>query len=171
MGAAGEGVGTGRGVARKVWTRRSILPTRCQADRSPEAARVAIWWATYIWRRIGRSALLAVAPVLPFPLVPRKPVLRLLAGLVLVALVGCGNGEAPSASVVSHSAAAPAAAPYRFDTPSAQFDLPGRLDEISGLTALDATRLGAVQDEDGVLFVIDAATGRDRARARLRQGR
>ncbi|MEP0546022.1 MAG: SdiA-regulated domain-containing protein [Rhodothermales bacterium] len=89
--------------------------------------------------------------------------LRPLAGLLLIALVtsGCGNGEPPgaSASTASPARADGAAPPYRFDAPTAQFELPGRLDEISGLTALDGDRLGAVQDEDGVLYVIDAATG------------
>ena len=85
-------------------------------------------------------------------------VLRLLAGLVLIALIGCGSGEPPGGTV-SPGASATSAAPYRFDAPTAQFDLPGRLDEISGLTALGDGLLGAVQDEDGVLYVIDAATG------------
>ena len=48
---------------------------------------------------------------------------------------------------------------YAFDRPDARFELPARLREVSGLTLLDDRHLGAVQDEDGELFVIDYATG------------
>lgn len=87
--------------------------------------------------------------------------LRLLAGLLFLSLplVGCGNGASSGASVPSSRAVSAPAAPYRFDAPAARFELPGRLDEISGLTHLDATHLGAVQDEKGTLYVLDAATG------------
>jgi uncharacterized protein YjiK len=73
-----------------------------------------------------------------------------------VALGGCGNGE-PSASATS--AREQPAPPYRLDAPDARFELPGRLDEISGLTALGDGLLGAVQDEKGNLYVLDAASG------------
>lgn len=49
-------------------------------------------------------------------------------------------------------------APYALDAPDAGFVLPGVLEEISGLTLLDDGHLGAVQDEDGTLFVLDAGT-------------
>ena len=85
--------------------------------------------------------------------------LSLILLLVSLALGGCGNGEAsPPAPIAGYASARPAP-PYPFAAPTARFDLPGRLDEISGLTALDETRLGAVQDEDGTLFVLDAASG------------
>ena len=48
---------------------------------------------------------------------------------------------------------------YRFDAPDRAYRLPKRLDEISGLTLLADGRLGAVQDEDGELFVLHAETG------------
>ena len=51
-------------------------------------------------------------------------------------------------------------APSPLEAPEAVFELPKILDEISGLTLLDAGLLGAVQDEDGTLFVIEAETGR-----------
>jgi uncharacterized protein YjiK len=88
-------------------------------------------------------------------------VLRLLLLSVpfLWALAGCGNGEASSSAPAVRTPVERQAAPYRFDAPAARFELPGRLDEISGLTVLDEARLGAVQDEDGDLYVIDAATG------------
>ena len=69
--------------------------------------------------------------------------------------------EAPAAPTVS---AAPlssrAAGPYRFDEPVARFTLPASLVEISALTVLDERHLGAVQDEDGVLYVLSVETGR-----------
>jgi uncharacterized protein YjiK len=49
--------------------------------------------------------------------------------------------------------------PYAFEEPDAIFRLPPELEEISGLTVLDDGLLGAVQDEDGILFVIDPETG------------
>ncbi len=75
--------------------------------------------------------------------------------LSLLLLVGCGNADPPTPNVAR--AAVPA--PYRFAAPDARFELPGRLDEISGLTDLGDGRLGAVQDEKGTLYVLDAATG------------
>jgi uncharacterized protein YjiK len=90
-----------------------------------------------------------------------RTVLRLLAALVLLAplpLAGCGNGGASTAGSAVR-VASDGAPPYRFAAPDARFELPGRLDEVSGLTALDDARLGAVQDEDGDLYVLDAATG------------
>ncbi|MEM1043077.1 MAG: SdiA-regulated domain-containing protein [Bacteroidota bacterium] len=84
--------------------------------------------------------------------------LRLVSGLILsLALSGCGNAEPRPAP--QSLARTQADAPYRFDAPDARFDLPGRLDEISGLTDLGGGRLGAVQDEKGNLYVLDAATG------------
>ena len=41
----------------------------------------------------------------------------------------------------------------------AEFTLPDELVEVSALTVLDAGHLGAVEDEDGVLFVLSAETG------------
>ena len=57
---------------------------------------------------------------------------------------------------------APAAgqdAAYDFSAPAARFELPGDLDEISGLTVLDAAHVAAVQDEEGELYVLSLATG------------
>ena len=48
---------------------------------------------------------------------------------------------------------------YVFDRPDVVFELPGDLDEISGLTVLDDRYLGAVQDEDGRLYIINMETG------------
>jgi uncharacterized protein YjiK len=49
--------------------------------------------------------------------------------------------------------------PYDFDQPDAQFALEHDLREISGLTVLDDTHLGAIQDEKGKLYIIDSRTG------------
>lgn len=51
------------------------------------------------------------------------------------------------------------AVPYRLGAPDAVVDLPVRLQEISGLTVLPSGRLGAVQDESGVIYEIDPASG------------
>lgn len=51
------------------------------------------------------------------------------------------------------------ATPYRFDQPAGRFTLPEDLVEISALTVLDDDHLGAVQDEDGDLYVLSTETG------------
>ena len=78
---------------------------------------------------------------------------------VVIALLGCGNGESSTNASVARTAADQRDAPYRLDAPDARFELPDALDEISGLTMLDEQHLGAVQDEKGDLYVLDAATG------------
>ncbi len=59
------------------------------------------------------------------------------------------------------------AVPYDFDRPGAVFELPRALREISGLTVLDALHLGAIQDEAGTLFILDARTGKVTARKKF----
>lgn len=48
--------------------------------------------------------------------------------------------------------------PYDLSAPDAVFTLPNTLLEISGLTVLDSLHLGAVQDELGILYVLDRET-------------
>ena len=71
---------------------------------------------------------------------------------------------APSASpdtvAVTLSSLDPESVPYDLSAPDVIFELPPELTEISGLTVLSSGHVGAVQDEDGVLFEIDAQTGR-----------
>lgn len=55
-------------------------------------------------------------------------------------------------------------ADYAFDDPDLSFALPEELKEISGLTALPNGHLGAVQDEEGILFVLNPETGAIEAR-------
>lgn len=50
-------------------------------------------------------------------------------------------------------------ASYHFDQPDAQFVLPQVLEEISGLAFLDDGTLAAVQDEDGILYILDPTDG------------
>ncbi len=50
-------------------------------------------------------------------------------------------------------------APYLFDAPDDSFPLPDILKEISGLGMFPDGTLAAVQDENGLLFRIDARTG------------
>ena len=46
------------------------------------------------------------------------------------------------------------------NAPDAVFELPDDLEEISGLTVFSNGHLGAVQDEEGLVFEIDPETGR-----------
>ncbi|MDX1529907.1 MAG: hypothetical protein R3362_00135 [Rhodothermales bacterium] len=78
---------------------------------------------------------------------------RLLLLLAFVVFGRCIGADAPPPPPASPPP------PYDFAAPDAIFELPNRLQEISGLTALDGATLGAVQDEDGDLFVLSAATG------------
>ena len=90
------------------------------------------------------------------------------AALAALALSACSPetppaaAAAPSAPVTSVAAvaASPGTAPYDFGAPVARFTLPDELREISGLTVLDADHLGAVQDEQGSLYVLETETGR-----------
>lgn len=52
-----------------------------------------------------------------------------------------------------------AALPYRFDAPDLQLELDNELREVSGLTYLGEGQLGAVQDEEGNIYMLDATTG------------
>ncbi|MGB3542792.1 SdiA-regulated domain-containing protein [Rubrivirga sp.] len=80
--------------------------------------------------------------------------MRLLA--LLLALSACAEpSQTPAAAPVTASHTIP----YALDTPDAVVDLPSELREISGLTVVPSGRLGAVQDEDGILYEIDPATG------------
>lgn len=75
----------------------------------------------------------------------------LLAVLLLPACTRQGGSEARPWPGVDSS--------YVFEQPDAVFELPKKLEEISGLTLLDERHLGAIQDEDGDLFVIDLGSG------------
>lgn len=101
---------------------------------------------------------------MPFPLS------LLTAGLAL-SLTACGPGAPAEAAIAAPrpaetraasdtTRAASASSPYRFDQPVARFELPDALREISALTVLDEGHLGAVQDEEGDLYVLDIESGR-----------
>lgn len=93
--------------------------------------------------------------------------IQLLCAAAGLTLAGCAPDD-PDALVPPASAPAPPEAetasttdgPYRFDQPVASFTLPEVLREISGLAVLGDGLLGAVQDEEGDLYVIDQETGR-----------
>ncbi|HEX9952467.1 MAG TPA: SdiA-regulated domain-containing protein [Rubricoccaceae bacterium] len=80
----------------------------------------------------------------------------------------CGDGaSAPRASAPDSAAIASAPlpnVPYALAAPSATIALPDELREISGLTVFEDGTLGAVQDEIGTLYTLDAATGDIRGR-------
>lgn len=48
---------------------------------------------------------------------------------------------------------------YSFDRPSHKYELPVELSEISGIARIDDTHLAAIEDESGVLYVLDLGTG------------
>ena len=50
--------------------------------------------------------------------------------------------------------------PFDLDRPSARFELPLDLHEVSALTDVDAGTVACLQDEDAMLYLIDAVTGR-----------
>lgn len=81
-------------------------------------------------------------------------VARLVPLVVALAGAACADRAAPAALAPTE------AVPYRLDAPDAVVELPARLQEISGLTVLPSGRLGAVQDESGVIYEIDPASGR-----------
>ena len=78
--------------------------------------------------------------------------MRLLLPLVLL----CACAE-PQPSVDAEEVRA--VIPYDFTAPAAAIALPAELREISGLTVLPSGRLGAVEDESGVVYEVDPATG------------
>lgn len=77
--------------------------------------------------------------------------------LAVFLLVGCGARSAPPASAAAADTTATAG--YRFAAPDAVARLEPRLREISGLTVLPSGRLAAVEDEHGVVYELDSATG------------
>lgn len=92
-------------------------------------------------------------------------ILPIASACLALALLACGS-EAPADTAVARaatpppaSAAEPGASPYRFDRPAARFELPDALVEISGLTVLPDGSLGAIQDEEGDLYVLSAESG------------
>ena len=90
--------------------------------------------------------------------------LALLCGLNSVACNAQANSTGPAASASRGTGEAfaktrPAEVPYDFAKPVADFKLPKSLKEISGLTLLDEDHLGAVQDEKGNLYILNARTG------------
>lgn len=96
---------------------------------------------------------------------------RLLPALVLL-VNACASEQPPgdeTGTATPEAVAAPASlqaerAPYDFERPDISFALPTELKEISGLTLLPSGHLGAVQDEAGVLFVLNRETGAVEAR-------
>lgn len=75
---------------------------------------------------------------------------------LLLALVLAACGDTPRTSPADPEELP---IPYRLGAPDARLPLPAALQEISGLTVLPSGRLGAVQDEVGVIFEVDPATG------------
>jgi uncharacterized protein YjiK len=93
--------------------------------------------------------------------------LLVLTASAALSLSACDRSAGPAAAsaasppnvAVAQAPAASPTIPYRFDQPIAYFRLPEGLKEISGLTVLDDRTLGAVQDEEGRLYVISQETG------------
>lgn len=85
--------------------------------------------------------------------------MRVLAWFVLASL-GCGPAVPDATATPSQAEQVPTVlAGYDFERPSARFELPGRLDEISGLALTDDGRLFAHDDERGRVHELDPITG------------
>ncbi|GAB5533976.1 MAG: hypothetical protein Rubg2KO_02250 [Rubricoccaceae bacterium] len=97
------------------------------------------------------------------PTVALTSPLSLVLACLVVGLTACAE---PGTSIADRQPdAAPSTPsfqdlPYAVNAPDATFELPDELEEISGLTVLSNDHLGAVQDEDGLLFEIDPVNGR-----------
>lgn len=78
------------------------------------------------------------------------PLLLLLTALVLA----CQPGDSRREEAVSNTPALQPLA-YDLDHPTARYDLPKALREVSGLTFFRDNQLACVQDEDGDLFLFD----------------
>ena len=78
-----------------------------------------------------------------------------------LALLACTDGiPLPDTAPPVPAADSTAPPPFDFERPSVVIELPGALREISGLTPLPGGLLGAVQDEDGLLYVLEPDSGR-----------
>lgn len=75
-------------------------------------------------------------------------------GVLLVSFGCASSGEEPPGEIWQTQDST-----YVFTEPDAEFELPAELAEISGLTFMEDGLLGAVQDEDGDLFIIDPSSG------------
>lgn len=83
----------------------------------------------------------------------------MLAALLLGGLTsGCSENSAPPSAATHPVEPDSTVIPYNLNQPDAAFALPAELLEISGLTAIDSTRLAAVQDERGIIYVLDRRT-------------
>lgn len=95
--------------------------------------------------------------------------------VVLFAATGCAYGESDGEEDEGQTASRQAAttnseSTYDFENPDMAIELDADLEEISGLTLLGDGRLGAVQDEDGVIFVLDSGSGAVVARRSFGEG-
>lgn len=82
----------------------------------------------------------------------------LILALVLGAASACTDSRSvPTPATPTGDAEDPP--PYRLDAPDAIIELASELKEISGLTMLPSGNLGAVQDERGVIYELEPATG------------
>jgi uncharacterized protein YjiK len=78
----------------------------------------------------------------------------LLANLtVVLSLLACGSRQ------VAPVAAEQARYEYDFSSPVTEIELPGRLEEISGLTFVGDSIIAAIQDEKGEIFLVNYETG------------
>ncbi|MDT0631280.1 SdiA-regulated domain-containing protein [Rubrivirga litoralis] len=77
--------------------------------------------------------------------------------LAAVFLAACDRPAPPPAA--GGAASATAAVPYRLAEPDLALTLPAELREVSGLTLLPTGRVGAVQDEDGLIYEVDPGSG------------
>lgn len=72
---------------------------------------------------------------------------------IVVSLLSCGNSPRVDTPLDDST--------YRFDftAPDLELELPGRLREISGLTMISDSLVGAIEDEKGVIYLINTNSG------------
>ncbi len=89
----------------------------------------------------------------------------LIVPVLALSMMACGGEQEPGPQQATptaergEAATSETAAPYAFDAPEASLPLADDLKEISGITVLPDGRLAAVQDEDGILYLLNPETG------------
>lgn len=74
---------------------------------------------------------------------------------IVLLLLLIQGGQEPA--ILNHSESR---VPFSIESPDLKLELSNKLKEISGLTWYQDNLLAAVQDEDGIVFILDATTGK-----------
>jgi hypothetical protein len=83
--------------------------------------------------------------------------------VVVAGLLAANLGPLPAQSQPDPEKKPAPAARFDLDKPSRAFELPAELREVSAVTAVDEKTVACLQDEKGVLFLVDVRDGQVRA--------